>query len=228
LHSILFAILTATPAIALAYDPKVRSLARRVGHEEICLGLTELSMLNELIAAMWERRDVLSNDFARARIEMGLLSEKNADLACELLNAEAPESASRDEHSDVFANAFYGRLQAVRVRDRMITKQNEARELREIIGIIEGESQPRLSLPFKIPDSKTAESLSEFLDRAVTEYTEHLVLIYRVGYSRDATDLVEALVDRGIPTVLIGGAEQSTTHAVRLTAQNFSIYRQQR
>jgi len=62
--------------------------------------------------------------------------------------------------------------------------------------------------------------LSEFLDRAVTESTEHLVLIYKEGYSRDATGLVEALVDCGIPTVLIGGPEQSTTHADQIDGGN--------
>jgi polysaccharide pyruvyl transferase CsaB len=220
LHSVLFAILTATPAIALAYDPKVRSLARRIGHEEICLGLAELSTLKELIATVWERRDVLSSDFASARIEMSLLSERNADLARELLNGQVPDSASRHQHSDVFANAFYGRLQAVRVRDRMIAKQNEARELREIIGIMEEESQHRPSRSFEIPDSKRVESLREFLNRAVTESTEHLVLIYKEGYSRDATSLVEGLVDCGIPTILVSGAEQSATHASQIDGGN--------
>lgn len=222
LHSIVFAILTATPAVALAYDPKVRSLTRRIGHEEICIGLTELSTLGDLIDGVWDRREELSGDFARARHEMRLLSERNADLACELLNGHISHSASGDEHSDMFVKAFYGRLQAVRVRDRVIAKQNEARELREIIGIMEEEPQPQShSRAFEIPDSKQVESVREFVDRAVTESTEHLVLVYQDGSSIDGTAaLVEALVDHGIPTILIGGAEKSATHANQIYGRN--------
>ena len=88
LHSILFAILTATPAVALAYEPKVRSLTRRIGHEEICLDMTELPMLNNLISSVWERREELSSDFARSSADMRPLAERNAEMACALLNAE--------------------------------------------------------------------------------------------------------------------------------------------
>lgn len=219
LHSILFAILTATPAIALAYDPKVRSLARRIGHEEICVDLADLSKLKDVIDNVWETREELSRDFARAGVEMGLLSERNADLACELLNGDiagaAPSDEHRDEQGDMFGDAFYGRLQAVRVRDRMIAKQFEASEIREIIDIISEEPQPRRSSSFEMPDSKKGESLAEFLERTVTETTGYLVLIYTRGYSRDGTaGLVKALAERDIPTILVSGAEQSATRAI--------------
>jgi hypothetical protein len=47
-------------------------------------------------------------------------------------------------------------------------------------------------------------SLKEFLDRVVTESTEHLVLIYNDGYSREETlALIEAFADHGIPTIRI-------------------------
>jgi polysaccharide pyruvyl transferase CsaB len=219
LHSILFAILTATPAVALAYDPKVRSLARRIGHEEICVDLADLSRLKDVIDNVWERREELSRDFARAGVEMGLLSERNADLACELLNGEiagaAPSDQHRDEQGAMFGDAFYGRLQAVRVRDRMLAKQFEAGEIREIIDIISEEPEPRRSPSFEMPDSKKGESLAEFLERTVTETTGYLILIYTRGYSRDGTaDLVRALAERDIPTILISGADQSATPAI--------------
>lgn len=219
LHSILFAIATGTPAIALAYDPKVRSLARRIGHEEICVDLADLSSLKSVIDNVWERREELSRDFARAGVEMGLVSERNADLACELLKSEIAGAVSHDEaaaeQGDMFADAFYGRLQAVRVRDRMLTKQFEAAEIREIIDIIAEDPQPRASRSVEAPDSKEGESLAAFLDRTVTETTGHLVLIYTRGYSKNGTaDLLKALAEREIPTILISGAEQSATRAV--------------
>ncbi len=219
LHSILFAILTATPAIALAYDPKVRSLARRIEHEEICVDLADLSKLKDVIDNVWERREELSRDFARAGVEMGLLSERNADLACELLNGGLAGALSRDEHrdghGDMFADAFYGRLQAVRVRDRMLAKQFEAGEIREIIDIIVEERQPQPSRSFEMPESKEDESLASFLDRTVTETTGWLVLIYTRRYSRDGTaDVVKALAERDIPTILISGGEQSATRSI--------------
>jgi polysaccharide pyruvyl transferase CsaB len=223
LHSILFAILTATPAIALAYDPKVRSLARRIEHEEICVDLADLSKLKDVIDNVWERREELSRDFARAGVELGLLSERNADLACELLNGGIAGAPSRDEHGnehgnehgDMFADAFYGRLQAVRVRDRMLAKQFEASEIREIIDIIAEEPQPRPSRSFEKTESKEDESLAAFLERTVTETTASLVLIYTRGYSRDGTaGLVKALAERDIPTILISGAEQAAARAI--------------
>jgi polysaccharide pyruvyl transferase CsaB len=222
LHSILFAILTATPAIALAYDPKVRSLTRRTGHGEICLDLTELSRLKDLIASVWERREELSSDFTKASVEMRLLSERNADLACDLLNARVTDLASNAECGDMFAKAFYGRLQAVRVRDRVIAKQDEAKELRGIIGVMEEGLRPQSSRSSEVPDSKNVESLREFLDRAVTESTEHLVVIYKGGFSKGgATGLVEAFVNYGIPTIFIGEVEQSATHASQIASGNF-------
>lgn len=223
LHSILFAILTATPAVALAYDPKVRSLARRIGHEEICVDLADLSRLKVVIDNVWETREALSRDFAKAGVEMGLLSERNADVACELLNDELAGAASREEHreehrdelGDMFANAFYGRLQAVRVRDRMIAKQFEAGEIREIIDIIAEEPQPRRAPSFEMPDSKKGGSLAEFLERTVTETTAYLILLYTRDYSRDGTaGLIKALAERDIPTILISGAEKSATRAI--------------
>lgn len=222
LHSILFAILTATPAIALAYDPKVRSLIRRIGHEEICVELNELSTLKDLIGGVWERRHELSGDFAEALTEMRRLSESNADIACELLSGGVGDSARSYEHSDMFADAFYGRLQAVRVRDRMIAKQDDARALKEIIGIMEEEGQPEPSRSFEMPDSKKAESLKEFLDRAVTESTEHLFLIYEEGYSRDraTAGFTKALADCGIPTIFVNGADQSAADATRINSGN--------
>jgi len=215
LHSILFAILTGTPAVALAYDPKVRSLARRIGHEEICVDLADLSRLKVVIDDVWERREELSRDFGRAGVEMGLLSERNADLACELLNGEIAGAVSPDEQSDMFGEAFYGRLQAVRVRDRMIAKQFEASEIREVIDIIAEEPQPRRAPSFEMADSKKGESLAEFLERTVTETTGYLILIYTRGYAKDGTaGLVKALAERDIPTILISGAEQSATRAI--------------
>lgn len=216
LHSILFAILTATPAIALAYDPKVRSLARRIGHEEICVDLAELSRLKDVIADGWERREELSRDFAGARIEMGLLSERNADLACEILNGEIAGASSRDVRGDIFANAFYGRLQAVRVRDRMIAKQFQAGELREIVDILE-EPPPRSSRSFEVPSSEKDESLAEFVERTVTDSTRHLILIYTRGRARNTTaELARALSESDMPTILISGAEESATHAGKM------------
>ena len=121
----------------------------------------------------------------------------------------------------MFAKAFYGRLQAVRVRDRVIAKQDEAKELRGIIGIVEEGLRPQPSRSSEVPDSKNVESLREFLDRAVTESTEHLVVIYRGGFSKGgATGLVEAFVDCGIPTIFIGEVEESATHPRQIDGGN--------
>jgi polysaccharide pyruvyl transferase CsaB len=219
LHSILFAILTATPAIALAYEPKVRSLTRRIGHEEICLDMTELPMLNNLISSVWERREELSRDFAGFGAEMRPLAERNAEIACALLNAKGADSPSSTLGNDMFAKAFYGRLQAIRVRDRAIAKRDEAKGLQGSAGILKEE--PRLVEPAEAARSRPPESLNEFVDMAVTESTEHLVVIYKGRFSKARTnDLVEAFVDCGIPTIFVGEAEDAT-NPNQLEGHNF-------
>jgi hypothetical protein len=150
---------------------------------------------------------------------MRLLSERNADLVCELLNCQVPE---RTGYRDMLAKAFYGRLQAVRVRDRVIAKQDEGKELRRVVGTMEeGLSTPASqSSDVRVP--KNVESLKEFLDMAVTESTEHLIVIYSGGLSKgETTGLVEALVDSGIPTIFIGEGEQSPPQASQIAGRNF-------
>lgn len=204
LHSVLFAVLTATPAIALAYDPKVRSLTRRIGHEEICLDMTELPRMKALIASVWERREELSSDFAKSSAQMKPLAERNAEIASALLTDRTPESTSITVCDDLLAKAFYGRLQAVRVRDRVIAKQNDANVLRANAGVLEepaGHSEGSRSI--------RPGSLREFLDIAVTESTEHLVVIYKDRFSEESSsDLVEAFVNHPIPTIFIGEDEE--------------------
>ena len=81
LHSLLFAVLGATAAVALAYDPKVRSLARRAGHEELCLDLTELDRLPAVLADAWAAFNKASPPDDAAQFKAGWMKARAEALA---------------------------------------------------------------------------------------------------------------------------------------------------
>jgi hypothetical protein len=71
-HSLVFAVSGGTPVAALSYAPKVRSLLRGVGHEELCVDVSETPLLAKVLEAAWNRRTELSSDLAGAGEAAGL------------------------------------------------------------------------------------------------------------------------------------------------------------
>jgi polysaccharide pyruvyl transferase CsaB len=128
LHSLLFALLTGTPAVALAYDPKVRSLARLAGHEELCLELADLSTLGAVLADAWARREELRRDFLAASARLKPAAERNAELALELLAGGAPAPVvlgppDQEAFRRLAGAALAGRLRDLAARDAMIRER---------------------------------------------------------------------------------------------------------
>jgi polysaccharide pyruvyl transferase CsaB len=113
-HSILFAMLAATPAVAIAYDPKVRSLAHFAGHEDLCLEMTALSDLSRVMDSAWTRRETLRESSRRTVAALKPLAEKNADLACELLTAPPRTSSPDKAFRHLLSQALHGRLKEIR------------------------------------------------------------------------------------------------------------------
>ncbi len=133
LHSILFALLAGTPAVALAYDPKVRHLARLAGHEELCLELADLSALGAALADAWARREPLRRDFLAAAARLKPAAERNVELALELLAAPAPPpvtlgAADQDAFRRLAGAALAGRLRDLAARDATLRERGEVIE----------------------------------------------------------------------------------------------------
>jgi len=129
LHSILFAMLTGTPTVALSYDPKVRNLMRRIGHEDLCLDLQNLSELGVVLTEAWDKREAIRHTFRRTGTALKPLAERNADLACKLLDCNLPDLASDPALRHMLAHALEGRLKDIRVRDfelqQRVSKANQ-------------------------------------------------------------------------------------------------------
>lgn len=213
LHSILFAILTATPAVALSYDPKVRSLTRRIGHEEICVDLTDLGRLSDLLAGVWDRREELSIDFRKAAAGQRVLSERNAAVACELLSNEVSDLVLDSESSDMLAEAFYGRLHGIRVRDYVIANDDRT-ELREILRILEAENSTKPPMPPGTLESNELQPLRDFLQKQDIASPAHVLVIYKSGSLADgARILAESFAGSDIPVVLVCENEQTASRA---------------
>jgi polysaccharide pyruvyl transferase CsaB len=127
LHSVLFALLSGTPVVALAYDPKVRHLARLAGHEELCLDLADLGGLGPLLERAWGAREALRRDFLAASRELARAAERNVELAGELL-AGAPlppplAAADREALRRLVGHALEGRLRDVAGRNAVIQER---------------------------------------------------------------------------------------------------------
>jgi polysaccharide pyruvyl transferase CsaB len=138
LHSLLFAILTGTPAVALAYDPKVRNLARRIGHEEICLDLEDLTNLESHMTRVWERRDELQKDFLTVGSGLKSLALQNADLSCSLLNGPVPDLAcSNTAFRQTLSRVVEGRLKEIQTGEE--AHQVEVQSLRSQINELQRE-----------------------------------------------------------------------------------------
>ena len=127
LHSILFAVLAGTPAVALAYDPKVRHLIRLTGHEELCRDLTSLAGLRQLLEETWGRREEIRSDFLRTGERLRKAAARNAELAGELLDGflAAPGLAGPDLDAlrRLAGTSLAARLRDLRSRDALIQER---------------------------------------------------------------------------------------------------------
>lgn len=123
LHSILLSMLAGTPAVALSYDPKVRSLARLAGHEELCLDLPGLSGLSALLEDAWDRREEIRRDFLRVSGELRILAEANADRIAEVRVRPEPDGETEAAFRRLASRSFRERLREIRERGALIERQ---------------------------------------------------------------------------------------------------------
>ena len=127
LHSLVFSMLAGTAAVALAYDPKVRQLARQTGHEELCRDLDTPSDLTDLLQATWQRRAAIGADFRAAADELRRRNEQNVELASAAL---AETDSLPLDHVDqetlrrLAAGAIRGRLGELAGRDRLLREKD--------------------------------------------------------------------------------------------------------
>jgi polysaccharide pyruvyl transferase CsaB len=91
-HSLIFAAGTRTPMVGLDYDPKIRSLMKEIGMEDLCLDIgsfTVSGMLDALTSA-WNRRNELRMVLKEKGERLRLLAERNGLAAVDALQDEKP------------------------------------------------------------------------------------------------------------------------------------------
>ncbi|HET7451421.1 MAG TPA: polysaccharide pyruvyl transferase family protein, partial [Thermoanaerobaculia bacterium] len=93
LHSIIFAAAAAVPAVAVAYDPKVRSLARALEIEDCAVDLDAIDALEGVLRRTWERRGDVAERLRRSSERLKSATDRNGDLAMALLASRAASAA---------------------------------------------------------------------------------------------------------------------------------------
>lgn len=95
LHSVAFAAKGGVPVVALAYDPKVSNLMRRLDCEDYVLELPSLdsARLAEVLAKAYADRGNLSPPLRDRADQFAQLARQNADLAITLLDSSEPARA---------------------------------------------------------------------------------------------------------------------------------------
>ena len=128
LHSVIFAVASAAPFVAIAYDPKVRQIARRVGCEEHVVSLDVLDTLGEVAERVWQSRAQVSDRLRQARRSLAPLAVRNAEIAASMLQAAVPGPAEirSAETLDLLRECLVGRLDAVAARDQRIRELVDA------------------------------------------------------------------------------------------------------
>jgi polysaccharide pyruvyl transferase WcaK-like protein len=87
LHALIFAALCGTPAVALAYDPKVAALARTLGVPPVIpVGALTAESVADAVASVWQNGEAAERTGAAAA-RMASLARRPAEIAAELLGA---------------------------------------------------------------------------------------------------------------------------------------------
>ncbi|MCU0292655.1 MAG: polysaccharide pyruvyl transferase family protein [Thermoanaerobaculaceae bacterium] len=128
LHSVIFAVVSAAPFVAIAYDPKVRQIARRVGCEEHVVSLDALDTLGEVAERVWQSRARISDQLLQARRSLEPLALRNAEIAASMLQAAVPgpPEIRSPETLELLRECLVGRLDAVAARDQRIRELVDA------------------------------------------------------------------------------------------------------
>lgn len=94
LHSLIFSVKNAIPAIGLAYDPKVANLMRRSGLDQFSLDFNQLNSkrLFELMDNAWTKREQTKSLLDLKKGKLKKMAEENGNLIMQFL--EEPVSAS--------------------------------------------------------------------------------------------------------------------------------------
>jgi polysaccharide pyruvyl transferase CsaB len=88
LHSLIFAANADVPAVALVYDPKVRSFMRSVGLSDYALELPSLTMgqLSEIFERAWTGREQTQQVLKKKTNKLKILAKKTTGMALSLLH----------------------------------------------------------------------------------------------------------------------------------------------
>jgi polysaccharide pyruvyl transferase CsaB len=114
LHSIVFAVMTGTPVVGLEYAPKVGSLMRRIGCEEFCLTLPDLTRLDQVVRRAWIEAELIREKVSKKRQDLTIAAKDNVAIALDFL----AEPTSATEEASLFrrtvSQAMLGRLKEIR------------------------------------------------------------------------------------------------------------------
>jgi polysaccharide pyruvyl transferase CsaB len=87
LHALIFAAASATPSIALSYDPKVDAFMQQTGQGDAVYDIAhrDPAQLSELVAKVWDERVARSHALANRLPSLQARAQRNADVALGLL-----------------------------------------------------------------------------------------------------------------------------------------------
>jgi len=111
LHAAILAINSATPMIALSYDPKVQSLMKENGLEAFVLSLNDHDQMGEYLGRAWRERESTTKHIQSILPSMRIQAEKNAEIAIQLLNI--PGRAPQVEEVFEFVLERFEQMQAM-------------------------------------------------------------------------------------------------------------------
>jgi polysaccharide pyruvyl transferase CsaB len=88
LHTVIYAIQTATPILALVYDPKVKGMMQEINQSfYLDIDKLDLDILKNMVAEILKGRDRISSDIKSAYEDLRKRSMRNTNLSLDLLNS---------------------------------------------------------------------------------------------------------------------------------------------
>lgn len=144
LHSLIFAAITGTPAVALAYDSKVTELYRRLSLERFLLHLPELNRtrLLELMERAWQERERLAVTTRDVLPSMRRLAAANAPIVAGPLGARlrSGKNAATRLIGETLANAV---VRAERGARSSALYQRQVAEYSQVIESLRAQADER-------------------------------------------------------------------------------------
>jgi hypothetical protein len=179
LHALILGAMSGTPSVALAYDPKVASAARRLGLERFTLPLGDAARLPATLAEVLGEEESL-----RARLTMAARSSRlDASASFELIEPASEEISARPPATPVDLPRALGHLAEVAAathrqsaahhrRLRVLARQDASREILAI--------EADYPVSEEAAQREVAQGLAEAAERTRTERERWLAELMRV------------------------------------------------